>query len=247
MRDDSRPENLTTRIRAHALTRRFADRAVLDALDFAADAGEFIVLLGRSGTGKSTLLRLIGGLDEPSSGELTVQGELAMAFQDARLLPWQKVWQNVTFGLKLPRRAARERAREMLQEVGLAEKMDAWPLTLSGGEAQRVSLARALARNPGILLLDEPFGALDALTRLTMQELVVNLWQRHRPTAVMVTHDVAEAVQLGQRILVLDSGRIIVDTTIDAPYPRSAKDPALLDLRDQLLTTLGVNTESLTS
>lgn len=233
---------MTTRIWARSLTHRFEDQTVLDAVDFEAAAGEFIVLLGRSGTGKSTLLRLIGGLDQATAGELAVRGELAMAFQDARLLPWRKVWQNVTFGLKLPRRAARERAHAVLQEVGLADKANAWPLTLSGGEAQRVSLARALARNPGILLLDEPLGALDALTRTTMQELVLELWQHRQPTVVMVTHDVAEAVQLGQRILVLDSGKLTANLSIDAPYPRSAKDPDLLELRDRLLGKLGVRT-----
>lgn len=240
MRPTTPETTVETRIRVRGLTRRFDDRAVLDAVDLDAAAGEFVVLLGRSGTGKSTLLRLIGGVDRATDGELEVDGELAMVFQDARLLPWWKVWRNVTLGLSLPRATAREFARAVLHEVGLADRSQAWPLTLSGGEAQRASLARALVRDPGVLLLDEPFGALDALTRASMQDLVLRLWQRHRPTVVMVTHDVAEAVQLGQRILVLDSGRITVDTRVDATYPRSPTDPGLLDLRQRLLRELGV-------
>ena len=235
-----RSEQSAGGITARGLTRRFDGRAVLDQVDFSVAPGEFVVLLGKSGTGKSTLLRLIAGLDTPSDGALTVDGEIAMAFQDARLLPWRKVWRNVVFGLDAKPREGKQRSLEVLDEVGLSAKADAWPLTLSGGEAQRASLARALVRDPQVLLLDEPFGALDALTRITMQELVIRLWETHQPAVVMVTHDVAEAVHLADRILVLDDGKFVVDVQVPQARPRSRTDADLIELQRQLMTTLGV-------
>lgn len=225
---------------ARGLTRRFDGRAVLDQVDFSVAPGEFVVLLGKSGTGKSTLLRLIAGLDTPSDGSLRVNGEIAMAFQDARLLPWRKVWRNVVFGLDGKPSEGNQRSLEVLEEVGLDAKANAWPLTLSGGEAQRASLARALVRDPQVLLLDEPFGALDALTRITMQELVIRLWETRQPAVVMVTHDVAEAVNLADRILILDDGNFVVDVQVRKARPRSRTDADLIELQRALMATLGV-------
>ncbi len=206
------------------LNRSFGDRRVLDDLDLKILDGEFVALIGRSGSGKSTLLRALGGLDDEIEGTVTVDGEVGVAFQDARLVPWKRVRDNVALGLRVsdPRRAA----ATALEEVGLTERANAWPLTLSGGEAQRASLARALAREPRLLLLDEPFGALDALTRITMHGLVLGLWERHRPAVLLVTHDVDEAIALADRVLVLADGRIAHESRIErrpSPRPRSPR------------------------
>lgn len=220
------------------LSHNFDRKKILDEVNLSISQGQFVVMLGRSGTGKSTLLRMMANLLKPASGEIVVNGELSFAFQDARLLPWEKVWKNVVFGTDFQGDEAYRKAIALLEEVGLADRADAWPATLSGGEAQRVSLARALVRDPQLLLLDEPFGALDALTRHTMQKLVIELWQRHRFTAVMVTHDVFEAVQLADRILVLDNGQFTMDVQIDAAYPRSRTDPELNRIQENLMAQL---------
>lgn len=227
----------TAAVRTRGLTRAFGDHVVLDGLDLTVEPGEFVALLGRSGSGKSTLLRSLAGLDADATGEADVAGAVSVAFQQPRLLPWKPVWRNVTLGL--PRgRDTREVALAALAEVGLADHADRWPLTLSGGQAQRVSLARALVREPSLLLLDEPFGALDALTRMTTHRLVENLWARHHPAVLLVTHDVDEAVLLADRLLVLDRGRIVADVPNDLPRPRTREAGA--DLRARLLTHLGV-------
>jgi sulfonate transport system ATP-binding protein len=188
------------------LVRDFGGRRVLDGLDLTVAPGEFVALLGRSGSGKSTLLRVLAGLDDTDaegvSGVVEVPGSVAVAFQEPRLLPWRSVRDNVRLGLH--RDDATEAADRALGEVELTARADAWPLTLSGGEAQRASLARALVREPDLLLLDEPFGALDALTRIAMHRLVLDLWARHRPGILLVTHDVDEALALADRVLVLD-------------------------------------------
>ncbi|MCD2186731.1 ABC transporter ATP-binding protein [Actinomycetospora soli] len=212
------------------LVREFAGRRVLDGLDVTVGAGEFVALLGRSGSGKSTLLRVLAGLDVPDVGSVAVPGSVAVAFQEPRLLPWRSVRENVALGL--PTGADVDRT---LAEVGLAERAEAWPLTLSGGEAQRASLARALVREPELLLLDEPFGALDALTRIAMHDLVLDLWGRHQPGILLVTHDVDEAIALADRVLVLDGGRIVAD---HAPGPRPRRDTGAL--RSTVLAELGV-------
>lgn len=223
------------------LTRSFGDRRVLDDLDLKILDGEFVALIGRSGSGKSTLLRALGGLDDEIEGIVTVDGEVGVAFQDARLVPWKRVRDNVALGLRVsdPRRAA----ATALEEVGLTERANAWPLTLSGGEAQRASLARALAREPRLLLLDEPFGALDALTRITMHGLVLGLWERHRPAVLLVTHDVDEAIALADRVLVLADGRIAHESRIELDRPRDRDHHELIGLRNRLLSELGVNTK----
>jgi sulfonate transport system ATP-binding protein len=222
--------------RARGLSRAFGDRRVLDGLDLDIERGEFVALLGRSGSGKSTLLRALAGLDRATTGELTVDGTVGVAFQEPRLLPWKSVIDNVALGLAGPR----VKAHDALEEVGLTARADAWPLTLSGGEAQRASLARALVREPGLLLLDEPFSALDALTRITMHRLVLDLWNRHseRTSVLLVTHDVDEALLLADRVLVLGGGRIAHEARVEAERPRRIAD--LTALRAALLEQLGV-------
>lgn len=230
-----------TAAQVRGLTRDFGERRVLDHLDLTVGDGEFVALLGRSGSGKSTLLRVLAGLDDAGSdgvgGEIDVPGSVAVAFQEPRLLPWRSVTDNIALGLHRPDAAAV--ARATLDEVGLRERADAWPLTLSGGEAQRASLARALVREPDLLLLDEPFGALDALTRIAMHRLVLDLWTRHGMGILLVTHDVDEALVLADRVLVLDEGRIVAD---HAPGPRPRED--IGPLRHRVLEQLGVTDDA---
>jgi sulfonate transport system ATP-binding protein len=226
-------------VTVRGLVRQFGPRRVLDDLDLVVRQGEFVALLGRSGSGKSTLLRVLAGIDRDADGEITVNGTVSVAFQQPRLLPWRRVWRNVSLGLHGV--DGREVAEQALAEVQLADHAQAWPLTLSGGEAQRVSLARALVREPDLLLLDEPFGALDALTRLAMHRLVDDLWQRHRPSVLLVTHDIDEALTLADRVLVLDEGRIVAEHTPPAGRPRRHAD--LTDLRARVLADLGVVTD----
>jgi sulfonate transport system ATP-binding protein len=214
---------------------------VLDRLDLDLAPGEFVALLGRSGSGKSTLLRAFAGLDREITGDLDVRGEVSIAFQEPRLVPWKRLWSNIGLGLRTPQ--PREVVATALAEVGLTDRANAWPLTLSGGEAQRASLARALVREPSLLLLDEPFSSLDALTRITMHQLVLDLWERHRPAILLVTHDVDEALALADRVLVLDEGRISHQSQIDAPRPRDRTAAELTRLRTRLLAELGVDEE----
>ena len=229
--------------RVTGLGRAFGGRTILDGLDLDLAPGEFTALIGRSGSGKSTLLRALAGLDPDITGELTVTVPVAMAFQEPRLVPWKKVLANVGLGLRGP--SPRQAAAAALAEVGLTDRAGAWPLTLSGGEAQRASLARALVREPGLLLLDEPFGALDALTRISMHRLVLRLWAHHQPAVLLVTHDVDEAIALADRLIVLDNGRISFDGRVRAPRPRDRDQPQLVALRRRLLTELGVSLEGM--
>jgi len=226
----------------HALRRDFGDRAVLRGIDLEIATGEFVALLGRSGSGKTTLLRILAGLDSGAAGDAHVPVRRAVGFQDARLLPWMSVLGNVVLGLRGDDAEARGRAA--IAEVGLSGHEHDWPKTLSGGEGQRAALARALVRAPDLLLLDEPFGALDALTRLRMHALVQELCARHRPAVLLVTHDVDEAILLADRVLVLTDGHISLDVPVDVPTPRLRSDDRFVVLRARLLTELGVEEPS---
>jgi sulfonate transport system ATP-binding protein len=221
---------------ATGLRRAFGRRAVLDGLNLTVRPGEFVALLGRSGSGKSTLVRILAGLDREYAGNVVVPTRLAVVFQDARLLPWARVLDNVVLGL--PDRVS---GRAALAEVGLGGRERSWPVSLSGGEAQRAALARALVREPELLLLDEPFSALDALTRIRMHALLRRLVARHRPSVLLVTHDVDEAVVLADRVLVLTAGQISLDLQVDIAQPRRQHSPQFADLRARLLAELGVH------
>ncbi|OLP04381.1 sulfonate ABC transporter ATP-binding protein [Mycolicibacterium porcinum] len=236
----------TAVVEVRGLHRAFGAQQVLEDLELQIADGEFVAMLGRSGSGKSTLLRVLAGLDEQVTGSVRVPRSRAVVFQNPRLLPWRRALANVTFALPdagpdAPSRTARGRAA--LDEVGLADKAKAWPLSLSGGEAQRVSLARALVREPDLLLLDEPFGALDALTRLKMYGLLHELWSRRHMAVLHVTHDVDEAILLADRVVVLSGGRVSLDRRVELPFPRSRSDDGFDDLRRALLAELGVREE----
>jgi sulfonate transport system ATP-binding protein len=225
---------ITSRVR-----RLYGDRVVLDGIDLQLARGEFAALLGPSGAGKSTFLRALAGLDAEVDGVIDVPLKRAVVFQEPRLLPWKRVLANIVVGLKGDN--VTWRARAAISEVGLATHERAWPKTLSGGEAQRVALARALLREPDLLLLDEPFGALDALTRIKMRTLLQELVKRHRPTVLLVTHDVDEAILLADRVLVLDRGRLSLDVPVEIPGPRLRRDAGFGALRSLLLDALGVD------
>jgi len=228
-----RPEPV---VRLSKFTRSFGETRVIESLDLEIAPGEFVALLGRSGSGKTTLLRTLAGLDDTQGQDVRVPPSRATVFQDARLLPWKKVWQNVALGLRGG--TPRHHAEQALHEVGLDHRLDAWPLTLSGGEAQRAALARALVRKPDLLLLDEPFAALDALTRIKMHALVLALWRAHQPAVLLVTHDVEEAMALADRILVLDKGQIAAEERITAV--RGHRSGVVRTLRAKLLGHLGL-------
>jgi sulfonate transport system ATP-binding protein len=231
------------------LHKTFGARQVLNGVDVTIAPGEFVAIVGQSGCGKSTLLRLLAGLETPSAGAVTLDGEtprpgsplVRMMFQDARLLPWRRVLANVTLGLPGERRAE---AQDALEEVGLAERAGDWPSILSGGQRQRVALARALASRPQVLLLDEPLGALDALTRMEMQSLIERVWQEHGFTAVLVTHDVEEAVALADRIIVLSAGQIALGLRVELPRPRDHAARRFTEIKATVLDeVLGVRHE----
>lgn len=242
-------------------TRGAAPRRVLREVALEIAPGEIVALIGASGSGKSTLLRQVGGLDRPDSGQVLIDGtplegvdqRCAIAFQEPRLLPWRTIAHNVELGLPhgTPRAIRRERVAELLELVQLSHAADLRPRQISGGMAQRASLARALARNPGVLLLDEPFGALDALTRLTMQDLLLDIHTAEAATILFVTHDVEEALYLADRVVLLgvepgypsDSGAVIRSViSVPGRRPRDRSDAALAALRLQLLDGLGVAT-----
>ena len=213
----------------NGLRRAYGDRTVIEGLDLRIDRGEFVALLGESGCGKTTLLRALAGLDPIKAGRIIAPRRPAVVFQEHRLLPWDSLWRNVALGLDLP--DARARAAAALAEVGLGDRLDDWPRNLSGGQAQRVALARALVQQPELLLLDEPFAALDALTRIRMHTLVRELVAKHRPAVLLVTHDVDEAITLADRILIMRDGRIAYEH-------RSTNNPKVA--RGDLLAELGV-------
>jgi sulfonate transport system ATP-binding protein len=227
-------------VHASGLSKSYAGRQVLHGADLHIAPGEFIAIVGRSGCGKSTLLRLLAGLESADAGQITLdgeaqshhQGDVRIMFQDARLLPWKRVLDNVALGL--PGLDAKERAREALAQVGLADRANEWPAVLSGGQRQRVALARALVHTPRLLLLDEPLGALDALTRIEMHRLIERLWQRHGFTALLVTHDVSEAVALADRVVLIEEHRIAFDERVALARPR-ARGPASAACEERIL------------
>jgi sulfonate transport system ATP-binding protein len=233
-------------IAIRGLKKRFGELEVLRGIDLDVPAGQFLAIVGRSGCGKSTLLRILAGLDTPSEGTLSLnQAGTAAAtprimFQEPRLLPWARVLSNVEVGLgaerKLPK--AEERAFQTLRAVGLEAKAQQWPALLSGGQRQRVALARALVSRPRVLALDEPLGALDALTRIEMQGLLERVWLAQGFTAILVTHDVSEALTLADRVVMIDEGRITLDIAVDLPRPRRRGSVDLALLEERILKDL---------
>ncbi|WP_240035185.1 ATP-binding cassette domain-containing protein [Neobacillus notoginsengisoli] len=213
------------------IRKKYGNRAVLDGIDLAAAPGEFISIVGKSGCGKSTLLRLIAGLESNEGGEIFIKGkkmtglnkDARIMFQDGRLLPWRTVLENVGTGLK---GNWKQKGINTLRNVGLEERSQDWPSKLSGGQKQRVALARALIHEPDILLLDEPLGALDALTRLEMQDLIEEIWKEQKFTSILVTHDVEEAVAIADRVILIENGKIVMDRVIDLPRPRQRSQRA---------------------
>ena len=224
-------------VTASGLVKSFGATRVLEGLNLHVPAGQFLAIVGRSGCGKSTLLRLMAGLDAPDGGHVSRNGSARVMFQEPRLLPWARVLANVEVGLR-SQGGGRARAITALKAVGLSERADDWPAGLSGGQKQRVALARALVSSPGLLALDEPLGALDALTRVEMQRLLERVWLRDRFTAILVTHDVAEAITLGDRIVVIEQGRIAIDEVVDLPRPRHRGDMQFGVLEARILDRL---------
>ncbi|MGK3987933.1 ABC transporter ATP-binding protein [Sorangium sp. So ce136] len=237
------------RVLLEGLEKRFDEKPVLSGIELDVRPGELLTIVGRSGSGKSTLLRILCGLEQPTGGAariLTPEGiaggaAVRVVFQEPRLMPWRTVLQNVCIGLPKERR---ERARDVLARVGLLDRQDDYPGVLSGGQRQRVALARALVHDPKVLLLDEPFGALDALTRIGAQRLVESLWAQHGFTAILVTHDVQEAVLLGDRVLVFDEGRIVESVAVDLPRPRAREVPEVGRLTGALLEAIFASGDS---
>ncbi|CAG4888251.1 ATP-binding cassette domain-containing protein [Paraburkholderia gardini] len=232
------PRSADYAVELHGVGKRYGERTVLSDFSLSIERGSFVAIVGRSGCGKSTLLRLVAELETPSTGVLKKHDaggaplDTRIMFQDARLLPWKTVLQNVMLGLS---RGARDDARAVLAEVGLAGRANDWPAQLSGGQRQRVALARALVHRPQLLLLDEPLGALDALTRIEMHALIERLWREHRFTALLVTHDVHEAVALGDRILLIEEGRIALDQPVPLARPRARASSAFAALEEHVL------------
>jgi sulfonate transport system ATP-binding protein len=231
------------------LQKSFGDNRVLRDLSLHVPAGQFVAIVGRSGCGKSTLLRLLAGLDQPGGGcfwfgdrdgEISPTQAVRVMFQEPRLLPWSRLLANVEVGLGATRRTTDGRARALatLQEVGLEDRRNDWPSTLSGGQKQRVALARALVSRPRVLAFDEPLGALDALTRISMQRLLERVWRDQGFTALLVTHDVAEAVTLADRVLMIEEGEIALDLPVELPRPRARGSAAVAALEDAILRHL---------
>ena len=228
------------RVQARALGKSYGQRRVLQGTELVIEPGEFVAIVGRSGCGKSTLLRLVAGLESATQGDLLLDGQTVkglnehtrIMFQEARLLPWRRVLDNVALGLLESAKAA---AAKVLEQVGLGDRLKEWPARLSGGQRQRVALARALVHNPQLLLLDEPLGALDALTRIEMHELIENLWKANGFTALLVTHDVQEAVALADRVILIEDGAIALDERIPLARPRSRGDATFAAIEKRIL------------
>lgn len=251
-------DNVRGQVTVRDLTKTFTINqkalTVLKGFDLDIRPGECLTIVGASGSGKTTLLRVLAGLEAADGGDVQIDGrsitgvgrERAVIFQEPRLLPWLTVLGNVAFGLEVrgePRKQAEEWARRYISLVGLGDFGDAYPKQLSGGMAQRVGIARALTVQPEILLLDEPLGALDAMTKITMQEELTRIWSEERVTMVVVTHDLEEAVYLGDRVLVLpkERGGAIRFLDIDLPRPRDRSEPRFVKYREDLLREFGLH------
>lgn len=241
-------------LKLEGLSKSFGTKRVLEGVDLEIQPGEFVAIVGRSGCGKSTMLRLVAGLETPTAGNILLDGEyshqrinpsIKMMFQDARLLPWQRVLLNVELGLFgfNSKAYAKQTALQMLREVGLEDRAHEWPAVLSGGQRQRVALARALASKPSLLLLDEPLGALDALTRIEMQQLITRLWQEQGFTALLITHDVEEAVILADRVLLIENGVVSMNMEISLPRPRARGDEKFGKIVENILYRVMVRPE----
>ena len=214
------------------------------------ESGEFISMVGPSGCGKSTILRLVAGLIQPTTGSITLNGkpiegpgpDRGMMFQKATLFPWLTVYDNIAFSLKMQGKLKgnEDKVEEMIKTIGLQDFREDYPGQLSGGMAQRVALVRSLINEPPVLLLDEPLGALDAFTRMNMQDEILRIWQKKQQLAIMVTHDVDEAIYMGTRVLVMDShpGRIVSDLKIEQPYPRDRSSREFVEYRNEILKQL---------
>lgn len=236
----SSPSSGGVRLQVRGVDKHYGARHVLRHASLDIEPGEFVAIVGRSGCGKSTLLRLVAGLESATGGSIRIDGQdvrglgagTRIMFQDARLLPWKRVADNVALGLPPSQRGA---AAEVLARVGLGDRLAEWPARLSGGQRQRVALARALVHGPRLLLLDEPLGALDALTRIEMHRLIEGLWRASGFTALLVTHDVQEAVALADRVVLIEDGQIALDQRIDLPRPRVHGDAAFAALEKRIL------------
>jgi sulfonate transport system ATP-binding protein len=238
-----RPADFAPFLRLRSITKRFGQRQVLHHLDLTVQEGEMVAIVGKSGCGKSTLLRLLAGLEKPTEGTIAVDSDLVngrnrsarLMFQEPALLPWNTVLQNVA--LAAPgRNRRRESALEALRQVGLAHRANDWPAILSGGQRQRIALARALASKARLILFDEPLGSLDALTRLEMQNLIEKLWQQRGFTAILVTHDVEEAVALADRVLLMQEGEFRHESLILLPRPRDRAGAEFAALKAEILS-----------
>lgn len=236
-------QKIGVELNIHQLQKSYGHLEVLSDINLQISSGEFVAIVGKSGCGKSTLLRHIAGLEQATAGVIEqnhkaikrINHSATIMFQDARLLPWQTVLENVGVGLGL-KKGWEKRAAWALEQVGLAERANDWPSILSGGQKQRVALARALAGEPPLLLLDEPLGALDALTRIEMQSLIEGLWQQQKFTAILVTHDVNEAITLADRVILIEKGSVKMDLRIPLPRPRHRANPDFAELEEKVLS-----------
>jgi len=226
-------------VKINHLKKSYGELDVLNGINLNIKKGEFVAVVGKSGCGKSTLLRLIAGLEPYDDGQLIIGNKslkglnknARMMFQDGRLLPWKKVIENIGLGLKGD---WKKQAYEALVKVGLEDKKDEWPAKLSGGQQQRVALARALVHQPTLMLLDEPLGALDALTRIEMQQLIETIWQEHQITSILVTHDVEEAVNMADRVILIKNGKIALNKTIELTRPRKRTSQAFSNYVEEI-------------
>ncbi|HYZ20689.1 MAG TPA: ATP-binding cassette domain-containing protein [Rhodopila sp.] len=246
-RTDTRLSTTGAAVRLRGVTKSYGDNQVLCGINLDIAPGQFVAIVGRSGCGKSTLLRLLAGLDQPTAGRIELDGattgwrdEVRLMFQEPRLLPWQRVGANVEVGLAhaRPGPERRRQATDAIAQIGLAGRERDWPSVLSGGQKQRIALARALVSHPRVLAFDEPLGALDALTRIEMQALIERVWLDKGFTAVVVTHDVTEAVFLADRILLLDAGQVAMDVPVNLPRPRRHGDPRAAAIEGEILARL---------